>query len=270
MDDLQSMARLLDALRPWHGQLVIVGGWAHQLHRLHPLASPPSHAVIRTGDADLALSASLPFAADIASALKAADFKEELSSDHTPPVSNYFLGDSSSGFYAEFLVPLFGSGYKRNGEPDATVVKAGVTAQKLRHLDILLLRPWGIALDGKNGPPVNQPMQVMAANPVTFIVQKLLIQKYRKPAKKAQDALYIHDTVELFSASFDKLSSVWNEQIKPSLPGHLLKDFDQLRKEQFGSVTDVIRAAVRIPQDRTLSPDALQAASAYGLEEIFS
>lgn len=42
-----------------------------------------------------------------------------------------------------------------------------------------------------------------------------------------------------------------------------------LYRRQFGAVTEVIRTAVRIPQDRTLSPERMQAACAYGLEEIF-
>jgi hypothetical protein len=49
------------------------------------------------------------------------------------------LGAEGEGFYAEFLTPLVGSGIKRGGKPDATLAKAGITAQKIRHLDILLV-----------------------------------------------------------------------------------------------------------------------------------
>ena len=44
MNDLQDpnpfirLIRLTAALDPWLGQIVIVGGWAHQLYRLHPHA----------------------------------------------------------------------------------------------------------------------------------------------------------------------------------------------------------------------------------------
>jgi hypothetical protein len=54
MDDLFAIARLIDALRPWRKALVIVGGWAHRLHRLHPWAGTPTYAPIRTRDADVA------------------------------------------------------------------------------------------------------------------------------------------------------------------------------------------------------------------------
>ena len=37
----QQFARVLEALRPWLGHVVIAGGWAHRLHRIHPLAQEP-------------------------------------------------------------------------------------------------------------------------------------------------------------------------------------------------------------------------------------
>ena len=40
-------------------------------------------------------------------------------------------------------------------------------------------------------------------------------------------------------------------------------------KELFESVTDVIRDAARIPQDRRLQPQNILGASFYGLEEVF-
>jgi hypothetical protein len=39
MEDLANFARLVEAVRPWLTQLVIVGGWADRLHRFHPLAT---------------------------------------------------------------------------------------------------------------------------------------------------------------------------------------------------------------------------------------
>jgi plasmid maintenance system killer protein len=34
VDDLEAFARLVTALRPWLGQLVVVGGWAQRLQAL--------------------------------------------------------------------------------------------------------------------------------------------------------------------------------------------------------------------------------------------
>ncbi|MDB4912382.1 MAG: hypothetical protein JWM95_26 [Gemmatimonadetes bacterium] len=106
IDDSAALARLLGALRPWLGHLVIVGGWAHQLHRLHPLATVPAYSPILTRDADVALSLNAPLEGDIGAALRAASFEEHLSGDHTPPIAEYRLGGEEQGFYAEFLAPL--------------------------------------------------------------------------------------------------------------------------------------------------------------------
>jgi hypothetical protein len=38
--DIEHFSRLIDTLRPWLDQVVIIGGWAHRLYRLHPLAQP--------------------------------------------------------------------------------------------------------------------------------------------------------------------------------------------------------------------------------------
>ncbi|OFW03480.1 MAG: hypothetical protein A3I61_16950 [Acidobacteria bacterium RIFCSPLOWO2_02_FULL_68_18] len=269
MDDLTALARLLDALRPWLGHVVIIGGWAHRLHRFHPLSHPPRYAPLRTKDADVAFSISAPLAGDIAAALKAAGFHEDFSGEHTPPITQYRLGGGDQGFFAEFLAPLQGSGFKRNGQPDVTVAKAGVTAQKLRHLDLLLVDPWGVQLTKEIGVPVTSAVNVMLPNPVTFIAQKLLIQEHRKADKKAQDALYIHDTLELFGGELTDLNTLWRQKVRPTLHDKTARAVEELQREHFGAVTDVIRNAARIPQDRVVTAERIQAACAYGLGEIF-
>ncbi|MGE3578069.1 MAG: GSU2403 family nucleotidyltransferase fold protein [Vicinamibacterales bacterium] len=269
MDDFVAFARLLDALRPWLGHVVIIGGWAHRLHRFHPLSHPPQYAPLRTKDADVAFSTSAPLTGDIAAAMKTAGFHKDFSGEHTPPITQYRLGGDDQGFFAEFLTPLHGSGLKRNGQPDVSVAKAGVTAQKLRHLDLLLVEPWNVQLTKEIGVPVSSPVQVMLPNPVTFIAQKLLIQKHRKPDKKAQDALYIHDTLELFGGELTALKALWQEKVRPTLLDKTARTVDELQREQFGTVTDVIRNAARIPQDRVVTAERLQVACAYGLGEIF-
>ena len=62
--------------------------------------------------------------------------------DHLRPIT---LGDRAGGFYAEFLTPLTGSGRKQ-AERGCNHDKAGISAQKIRHLDVLLVDPWIISL----------------------------------------------------------------------------------------------------------------------------
>ena len=269
MNDLEAMTQLINALRPWLAHLVVIGGWAHQLLRRHPNARTPAYEPLRTRDADVAFSLSAPLEGDISEALRLAGFQEELRGEHTPPVTRYWLGDADQGFYVEFLAPRTGDGFRRDGQPDATTAKAGVTAQKLRHVDLLLIDPWCLSFEGAIGVPLVEPVNVLVANPVSFVGQRLLIHNQRDPRKRAQDALYIHDTLELFGHRLENLRTEWRERVQPRLVAKTATDIKRCREAQFGEVTDVIREAARIPQDRTLRPERLRATCEYGLERIF-
>ena len=269
MEDLANFARLVEAVRPWLTHLVVVGGWAHRLHRFHPLAATQEYQPLRTRDVDLAFSPNAPLDGDLRDALKHAGFEEELSGEHTPPVTHYYLSEEDAGFYAEFLTVKQGSGLKRHGKPDVTVSKAGITAQKLRHLELLLATPWKVQVGPENKVPIERAVDLVIPNPVSFIVQKLLIHKHRDAGKRAQDVLYIHDTLELFGASLDQLGTVWKNEVRPNMPTRTAKTAMTAATQLFEKVTDVIRVAARIPQDRGLQPENMRAASQYGLEEVF-
>ena len=91
-DDLSSFARLVDALAPWLGQVVIIGGWAHRLYRIHPSAQPLDYDPLATIDTDVAMPAELPQQAESMRArLAASGFEEELLGDMRPPAVHYRL-----------------------------------------------------------------------------------------------------------------------------------------------------------------------------------
>jgi hypothetical protein len=122
MEDFANFARLIEAIRSWLGEVVIVGGWAHRLHRFHPLATAQEYQPLRTRDVDLAFSPDAPLHGDLRKALRKAGFREELSGEDTPPVTHYRLGEEDAGFYAEFLTAKKGSGVRRDGKSDSTVL----------------------------------------------------------------------------------------------------------------------------------------------------
>lgn len=269
MNDMEAMARLLEALRPWRDRLVLVGGWAHRLHRFHPLAGRLPYSPVMTRDADVAMPEEARWNGDIGEQLRLAGFREDLSTDYRPPVAKYRLGGGAGGFYAEFLAPLRGSGVLRDGSPDATVARAGVTAQKLRHIDVLLVHPWPVAVGPAVGVPVEGGAEPLVANPVSFVAQKLLIQHRRPPAKRAQDALYIHDTIELFGDSLDALGTLWRGVVRPSLIDRTALRVEQLSAGYAAEVSNAFRDAARIPRDRTLDPRRVRQVCAYGLDQMF-
>ncbi len=127
--------RLVLALEPWLDQVVIVGGWAHQLYRLHPHAQKLGYPPLATLDADIAVPAQLPVEGqDIRERLRAFGFTEEFLGDDHPPATPYRLGGETSGFYAEFLTPVTGSDYDRKQKRKATREIAGIASQQLRHI----------------------------------------------------------------------------------------------------------------------------------------
>lgn len=268
--DLNDFERLVAALSPWLKELVIVGGWAHRLHQRHPFAATLPYEPLRTRDADVAFGRRAKLKGSIGDALTAAGFRAELSSEEQPPIAQYFLGDDDQGFFAEFLTPLAGSGYRRDGRSDATLARAGITAQKLRHLEVLLVSPWKLPVGDSQRPPLTEPTDVLVANPVSFVVQKLLIHGDRTPSKRAQDVLYIHDTLQLFGAQWDELTALWRTEVLPSLTPTQRERVLEARRQLFTELTDTIRTAARIPQDRVLRPADVRIACEAGLAAVLA
>lgn len=147
--DLQAFARLIESLTPWLDQVVIIGGWAHRLHRLHPAAQTLDYAPLTTLDADVALPIELKVEGeDIYQRLKANGFQEQFLGEHKPPATHYHLTAERGEFYAEFLTPLVGSAHERGGKSKGTTQLGGVVSQNLRHLELLLHAPWTVTSFG--------------------------------------------------------------------------------------------------------------------------
>lgn len=128
--DLKPFALLIAALDPWLGQIVIVGGWAHQLYRLHPHARGLDYRPLTTLDTDVAIPAKMAVGEqDIRQRLLAHGFVEEFVGDHQPPAIHYHLGGEKTGFYAEFLTPLTGGEHDRKHNRKATMEIAGIDCE---------------------------------------------------------------------------------------------------------------------------------------------
>lgn len=266
--DLVQFARLVDALQPWLDRVLFIGGWAHLLFRERPEAARLSYAPLRTGDVDVALDPrALERDAGIRERLAASGFREEFLGNDRPPVTHYSLGDEASGFYVEFLSPLLGGDRRRDGSRDVTERIAGVTAQKLRYLDILLVEPWTVTIGEEQGVPLGRPAELLVPNPASFVVQKLLISPRRRREDRAKDALYVHDTFELFAADLEALHAIFLERIAPTLSRSARL---ALRRETaaYDEVTDLTREAALIGGFRGLTPQAIQEVCQAGLRRL--
>lgn len=106
MNDLEAFAKLVQALDPWRGQMIFIGGWGHRLHTRHPDALKQTFEPVFTRDTDLVFANRAPLEGNIKAALAAHGFNEEFSGTSKPPAAHYTLGNGENGFYAEFLTPL--------------------------------------------------------------------------------------------------------------------------------------------------------------------
>jgi hypothetical protein len=266
--DITGFSRLIAALDPWLNQIVIVGGWAHRLYHLHPSAEKLDFAPLMTLDADIALPSTLPAQTPtIREALVMNGFEEEFRGDDMPPATLYHLGDSDSGFYAEFLTPLTGSEYPKFGRRKATAQVAGVNSQRLRFIDLLLYDPWTVQLQAEEFE-LAEAKAVRIANPVGFLAQKLLIHQRRSGEDQAKDILYIHDTLQVFGTRLDALRDEWTGRIRPCLHPRAARRVETAHQWLFGRMTDIIREAAPIAADRRLSPEALRESCQFGLLQI--
>lgn len=254
------------ALEPWLDQIVIIGGWAHILYHHHPLALDPGYQPLSTLDTDIAISRNIRSKRDnIRSRLLAKGFVEDRRGSDTPPVTHYYPGEIAiNSFYLEFLSPLTGSGNSRGGKRKATETIAGITSQRLRYIDILLLHPWTIQRFIKGNPN-----SIQVANPVSFIAQKLLIHSNRSSEDQAKDILYIHDTLELFGPNIPSLKALWKEDIFQKLSRKQRQDISTQSEKTFHKIHDGIISASRIPRSRTLTPESIQQVCEYGMNQIF-
>jgi hypothetical protein len=151
--ELEAFSKFIGAMEPWLGEVVLIGGWAHRLYRLHPLARKLEYLPLTTLDGDVALPPKLKTReSTVRQRLLDAGCKEEFVGEDRPPATHYHYG-KGGGFYVEFLAPLEGSEYDRSGKRKATAEVGGISSQLLRYIEILMISPWEVELGKENGYP---------------------------------------------------------------------------------------------------------------------
>ena len=269
--DVEYFARLVDALEPWLEQVVIIGGWAHRLYRLHPLAQPLSYEPLGTFDTDVAVPTNLPASGEqIHERLIGRDFHEELLGDTRPPAAHYRVQSEDTSFYAEFLTSLEGGEVKRGGRRDVTARVSGVSVQKLRHLELMFKNPWNVPISSAVGYPTPGARRIRVPNPASFLVQKILIHDKRTRDKRAKDILYIHDTIETFGSNLAAIREQWKTSIRPELQPKAVRLVESAARVHFREVDDTIREAARIATGRNLTPEMVRELCEFGWQQIFS
>jgi hypothetical protein len=273
--DQEGFVRIVTALGPYRDQLVFVGAWCHRLLQFHRLATPPAFEPVMTEDADVATPDWLPSrSVTLEEALAAGGFKARLSGDRKLPVTKYYPNGDENGLYIEFVSQLQGSGYTRSGELNDILVVSGVTAQKLRHVDLLLFEPWELELSKQREFDIETDAPVVrVANPASYLAQKVLtLRKRRTPGKQSKDGLYIHDTLAMFGSSFTTLREQAGRVLELLAPKNR-REFHELRVALFQDKALMVgaeRTASATGRANSPSADTIATVCTVGLEQIFS
>ena len=95
-----------------------------------------------------------------------------------------------------------------------------------------------------------------------------MVSSKRKPAERAKDVLYIHDTLELFARSSSSLKDLWADRVRPELGRRSEAKARRARRHLFNAITDTVREAAIMSAGRTLSPQALLDLCQVGLAQL--
>lgn len=254
------LGRALVALAAVRDRLVVVGGTAHRLFPLHELGREPGHQLLVTEDVDFAAPLELQHdgGRDLLDRLLHAGFEEEVRGADEPAYLYRLPGDDSA--YLEFIADLVGSGTKRGGKRERSMLFSGIHAQKLRHVDVLLHAPWEVEVRFEGGD-----LRLRVANPVAFLTQKLLTLKARRPAKQSKDLLYIFDTLAIFADSLRELEKSAPDLV-PDLPHKARAKILRTATEICFTEGPASRGAAAIAaEQRDRPPDSAQIVSACEL-----
>jgi len=185
--DLLSLYKALDVLKPYLGQIVLVGGWVPVIYRKYGNIGS-RHPSVRTMDIDIAVPRRMPDTGlpTIDSLLTKAGYEVEIVGSYGGAVK-YELTTPPSEI--EFITPETG----RPGQPSISV-QNGLQAQALRYVEILLDNTREITIS-EHKAAIKFTGIVKVPSPAAFIFQKSLTLPDRR-SKQAKDLYYIFDLID--------------------------------------------------------------------------
>jgi len=246
--------RTIKTVAPYADSIVCIGGCANALYRYHPLASKPWPTYLGTMDMDWALPQRLEVpkkTEPLSKLMTRADFVEEKFGGTDNPVIKYRLGGDLSptinGAEVEFLCPLSGlKGSRGSFAPASAQIQTGLYAQPLRYLELLLFRPWQVNMNDIAGLEEVSGLHVRIPNPVSYVMQKVLIRKDRNLQSMAKDCYYIYEVSILFRQAMNCLHDEF-QAIMGQFPDKWSRDFRSSLSKLFANETlEGATSAVRV------------------------
>jgi hypothetical protein len=188
---VRGFVRVLQALQPRLGDVVLVGGWAWYLYRKY-LTGERSFPGEFTLDVDVAAPRRLPtIGPELDELLEASHFKLKMEGDERPPVSRHSWPSAEAPeAVVEFLTPALAAGVETTREI------SGIVAQQLRYLDLLLDDPLELDVhERERGESFDGSVRVPRVG--SFVLHKALTYRKRKEKeKRSKDLFYLFDLAD--------------------------------------------------------------------------
>lgn len=268
----ETLVRALRGLAPVLDQLVVIGGTAHRLFTRHPLVRERAAAnfdLLTTEDVDFAAPVELGLARhqdrSVVDALDEAGFHAV--PQGVEPATYIYRLEGDNAAYLQFVAPKVGSGISRSDSSPSRMKFAGIVAERLRGVDLLLQSPWH--LDMQAG---ERAVSIRVVHPVAFTIQKLLLLgEESRREKRGKDLLYVFDTLSIFAEELDSLAAEGDSiasTLKKRGKRTVSTALEALRSENHEAFHEAARIAQSYPRARTPDARQIHLACLHGLPRL--
>jgi len=201
-ETLQELGNCVRAFGGYRQSAVLTGGLVPFMYRHLPeLAGRTAQPALLTFDLDWTVPTPLNLAGEsLDKQLTDSGFVVVLGGQEPPHVMQYQparYGDVRGPVYIEFLTPRKGGAEVRGEDRTVLEVQAGLNAQALPYLELLLHTPLPFDASAISATGLEKGTEILLPDPMAYILQKVLARRRRKPNKKGTDQALIYDVVVL-------------------------------------------------------------------------
>jgi len=212
---LEDLGRCVEALGPYTQKAVLTGGLAAVLYRWCLPGSGAGRPPLVTFDIDWALPQQIDriHGTGLHQRMESGGFKPWLRGEGRDPITYYqhkrHGTDRLARIYAEFIAPRRGSKTDRSGRNRGIIeIEPGLHAQTDPYVGLLLIENLDLDLSSVASTRLSVGHSIRLPHPICFVIQKILIRRYRPSYKQAGDAAHIYDVALLTRSMWPEMAEV--------------------------------------------------------------